>query len=380
MKIKIDLNIQKPDDSNDYYETNISFNYYRDRHTSEFIKFKDFSSDKDPVFSSTRHFLVQLLRNKNGYDFGGAYSNDVDYDAILYIKDCPISIIRKNGRYRLNGKADTLTSICSALARVVFKSCFTENTGVLMQTLFSAMNLPEDIKYVLENRLPYHYFKDFEKQEVRLNVAQIGEKEFAIEIGDGVWGNISLKDLQSFCLYYLHGRKNSKFRMFGIKRLYKFLIGKEPLDSDVKVMKEFLAQNRTEDLVENRAKKLLNDFALKHSDKVKLLFDDEGTPKTMYIKGLDYDWKLTNSYDESRIQKVKAHVRNVSSVSKEWNWIFVCIDNMTKDSSLGDQFVTRALALLNDRFLIERGSISTIRNKLKQKPNENERIDLNEMS
>ena len=53
----------------------------------------------------------------------------------------------------------------------------------------------------------------------------------------------------------------------------------------------------------------------------------------------------------------------------------MCIDNMAKGSSLGDQFAARALALLNDRFTVT--IVNTIKRYLKANANEY-RIDDNE--
>ena len=247
-----------------------------------------------------------------------------------------------------------------------------------MRTLFSALSLSEDIKYILENRVPYHFFNDFEKEEVRLNVAQIGDKEFALEIGDGVWGNMSMKDLQSFCGYYIHNRQNSKFKRMGLKRLYQTIVGSEPLESDIKRMKAFLMQNRTQDLVESRAKQLLTDMANKHPTRIKMVWED-GEPQTMYVVGNEYDWKLENSQYKSDIQMVSTFVYQPSKEDKQWGWTGpICIDNMARGSSLGDQFATRALAVLNDNMTVAR--VNTIKGYLKTKPNKNERVDINEMS
>ena len=62
-----------------------------------------------------------------------------------------------------------------------------------------------------------------------------------------------------------------------------------------------------------------------------------------------------------------------------WRWSGpICIDNMAKGSSLGDQFATRALAVMNDNMTVAR--VNTIKGYLKTKPNKNERVDINEMS
>ena len=384
---KINISIRKPDDGAGYYETYVK---------SDLLKYqrnKTVSSDrsaKDPLHSALKSFFKTVLKqprtNRWGYSNKINWFGEEDFDGVFWVKECPIALSRTNNRYKINGKSESMNTIASAFARVVYKSCFTDNNTQLMKTLFSSLTLSEDIKYVLENRVPYHYFKDFEKQEVRLNVAQIGDKEFAIEIGDGVWGNISMKDLQSFCNYYIHKRNNSKFKRMGLKRLYEALVGKEPLDSDIKVMQEFLAQNRTEDLIENRAKELLRDITKQYPDRIKLIEDDNNEPEAMYIVGNEYDWKLSNSKYKSDIQMVSTFVRQKridyddegNIAEEEWYWSGpICIDNMARGSSLGDQFATRAFALLNDNMTVAR--VSTIKGYLNYKPNENERVDINEV-
>ena len=384
---KIEINIRKPDDGQDYYKTYIQCDLFQTGRST--ITVSPDRSAKDPIHKSMKDMFKGMLKqprqNRWGYSNRTNYFGEGDFNGVFWIRECPLALSRTNGKYKINGKAESMNTIASVFARVAFKACFTEDNTQLMQVLFSSLNLSEDIKYVLENRVPYHYFKDFEKQEVRLNVAQIGDKEFAIELGDGIWGNLSMKDLQSFCNYYIHGRMNSKFKRMGLKRLYQTLVGKEPLDSDIKVMREFLAQNRTEDLIENRAKELLRDITRQYPNRIKLIEDDNGEPQEMYVAGNDYDWKLTNSAYKSEIQKVSTFVRQKriehddnGKEEETWYWAgSICIDNMAKGSSLGDQFATRAFALLNDNMTVVR--VNTIKSYLNYKPNENERVDMNEV-
>lgn len=384
---KINISIRKPDDGVGHYETYVKsdlLQYERDKTVNPD------RSAKDPLHGALKNMFKKILKqpraNRWGYSNKMNWFGEGDFSGVFWIKECPIALSRTNSKFRINGKAESMETIANAFARVAFKSCFTDDNGKLMQTLFTSLSLSEDIKYVLENRVPYHYFRDFEKQEVRLNVAQIGDKEFAIEIGDGVWGNISMRDLQSFCNYYIHGKKNSKFRRMGLKRLYEGLVGKEPLDSDIKVMREFLAQNRTEDLIENRAKELLRDITRQYPDRIKLFEDDNREPETMYIAGNEYDWKLSNSKYKSDIQMVSTFVRQKRDIRNDENEITeeerywsgpICIDNMARGSSLGDQFATRAFALLNDNMTVAR--VNTIKGYLKYKPNKNERVNINEV-
>ena len=68
------------------------------------------------------------------------------------------------------------------------KEKFTEICNIVTSTL----QLPENVKYCLENKVPYHWYELLEYGEdpiqVRLNCQQIGDNEIAIEVSDGVWG------------------------------------------------------------------------------------------------------------------------------------------------------------------------------------------------
>lgn len=178
-------------------------------------------------------------------------------------------------------------------------------------------------------------------------------------------------------------------------------------------MIEFLKQNRTSDLVEKRAIQLVNDLLLQHGSRLKAVYE-KGELQKIYVRGKEYDWMLTNDKFKSQIQMVKTYVRQPKYRDGEfaemmvkyreqlaeyeaelaikdeseltppkmptnsWQWRGpICIDNMTSDSPLGDQFAARALALLNDTFTIK--IVSTIRRYLIKKPNDNERVDFNEM-
>ena len=74
---------------------------------------------------------------------------------------------------------------------------------------------------------------------------------------------------------------------------------------------------------------------------------------------------------------VRQSKTNRENGEKEWLWSRP-IDNMARGSSLGDQFCTRALAVMNDNMTVAR--VNTLKSHLKEKPNENERIELDEMS
>ena len=95
----------------------------------------------------------------------------------------------------------------------------------------------------------------------------------------------------------------------------------------------------------------------------------------MLVRGKICDWVIIDSTYKSSIQKVKTFVYidskyEVKGVkpslgsSQNIDFIYgklrgpICIDNIHTNSSVGDQYVARALALLNDRQTIE--LVSTI--------------------
>lgn len=134
-------------------------------------------------------------------------------------------------------------------------------------------------------------------------------------------------------------------------------------------MMEFLAQNRTQDLIETRAKQLMEELTVKYEGRIKM-FDYENN-SIMLVRGKLCDWVIIDSTYKTNVQKVKTyafihskHFRpgDYSSLKNEFlNGQLrgpICIDNIHENSSVGDQYAARALALLNDDITI--GLIYTI--------------------
>lgn len=371
------IRIKKPDDSQEYFETNITCATHQ---FSEVTTVNFLRSAKDPIQAGLEDFWRNVIsprksnhRYRNGFGF--------KFHHIVFIEGCPVVLAREGIRYQLNGKSYSLATICSALSRITFKSCFEKKPDALLSALYSTLNLPENVKYCIENRAPFHFFQDFEKQEVRLNVAQIDDNMLAIEISDGIWGEITPKQLDSYCNFYLHGKRRGSWKYLSPKSLYTRLMGREPTGAELKVMIAFLLQNRMQDIVDARALELVADMLVQHKGRLSAEYDNEGTLDTLFIRGKDYDWRLTNNKYKSGIQMVSTYVWQpiveiVKSEDDDSNTkIFtepawrgpICIDNMAEGSPLGDQFAARALALLNDSFTIT--IVNTIKRYLAAEPN-----------
>lgn len=380
------LRISKPDDSSGYYECNITcetFCFAPEQRVS-FIR-----QAKDPIQAGLERFWRTVIspRRKNSWRNPNSFKEQFHH--IVFIEQCPVVLSREGIRYQLNGKSYSLATICSALARITYKACFAKDGATLLSSLYATLDLPENVKYCLENRVPYHFHENMIKQEVRLNVMQIDDKMLAMEISDGIWGEITPTQLDSFCNFYLHGKKRGSWKTLGPKKLYTKLMGREPSRAEDKVMRAFLMQNRMQDIVDARALELVADLLKQHAGKIAAKYDSDGTLVTLYIRGKHYDWKLTNNRYKSGIQMVSTFVwqpnidydedeeGNKFKIFTEPKWQGpICIDNMAEGSPLGDQFATRALALINDFHTIN--IVNTIKVYLKAGPNEY-RIDNNDL-
>jgi hypothetical protein len=390
----MELRIYKPDDSRDFFKTTVTcatFSFPKE-HRVSFIR-----SEKDPVQAGLELFWKSALstrggsrraHSRNSVKFGETFNH------VVMIGGCPVVLSREGIRYKLNGKSYSLSTIASALARVTFKSCFEKDSAKLLSGLYATLQLPENVKYCMENRAPYHFHEDYVKIDVRLNVVQIDDKMLAMEISDGVWGEITPQQLDTYCNFYIHGKSRGKWKRLAPATLYKRLMGRSPTDSELKIMIAFLQQNRMQDIVDERAIQLVNDMLVQYKGRLSAVYDDDGTLLELHIRGKDYDWKLTNNKYKSGIQMVSTFIWQpvmerkqhedeetgditYTHVSSEPSWRGpICIDNMSEGSPLGDQFAGRALALLNDSMTIK--IVNTIKSYIAAKPNEY-RVDNNDL-
>ena len=237
------IQISKPDDSGEVYQTEI---------TCETFQFQPVTigSDRsalDPIQAGLEKYWRGILSPKGTrYYRGTGFSKQFNH--LVMINNCPVLLTREGIRYEVNGKSYNLANVASALARLTFKSCFESEPSKLLSALYSTLSLPENVKYCLENKLPYHWVELMESEEeikVRLNCQQIGDNEIAIEVSDGVWGTMTVKQLDVFCNFYKNGKNRGSWVDTSPMELYYKTVGKMPTESQMKVMKAFLQQNRT---------------------------------------------------------------------------------------------------------------------------------------
>ena len=371
----------------------------------------------DPIFSSAKDFFKNAFKKRRyssrRYRWTTrSFRNDPygnDFDVSMTIKGMPISVQKEKARININGHHVSLDTMCGALAKVLVVSFHEDNPMKLFSTLNSFLNMPENIHYVLENKVPYYFYQGGrfgDKIEVRLNVKQIGGDDFALEISDGVWGEISTDDLNTFCNTYRHDKKRGNWTNLSPRDLFYRLIERNPSDSEHELMIEFLKQNRQGDIVEKRAMKLLDETLEKFKHKI-YAEREEDTISAIYVRGQLYDWKIEVGATSSDLQKVRVSVWQpylVNCYTREGEKILdengkhlqvhqqphwrgpICIDNLATGSSLGDQYVSRIMSTMNDKMLVTlvktiksylSGEPDTVRNKdLSSKLN---RDDNNEM-
>ena len=371
------LQIYTPDDSHKYYSTTISVagmnmlwepeHTYRSRYRwgrSNSIHPNQFRQHNEPTIEGIKTWLKSYLKwgTKGRPTFKGLFIIKKG------MNEAQIHCMKMNTTYMIQGMVTTKETAITALARTVYRSCFTNDVKALETYCFNNILLPENVSYALENRAPYHWYKKGIKIDVRFNVSVIGSDECAIEISDGIWAPISVKKLNTYMNYYWKGQKSSSWYRARLtpKKLWKRLMGAEPTEAQLNMMIAFLEQNRTDTLVQERAYQLVKDMSIQYVDRMKVFWEDKMV-KAVVVRGKLADWVITDNQYKSDIQAVSTYLFANSSNPDDakYNPLKgvlkgpICIDNMTKNSSVGDQFAARAFALLNDKITIE--IVSTIK-------------------
>ena len=366
MTVRI-LEILSPTDNQSIsYTTKIEIVNDDDRVINSRINPSMYRQGHEPTIDAIAGYLESLFGTNQRRSRYNSTSTPKEFTFIIKIGESGfICMFHKKGiRYFLNGMSASKGILIRALARTVYKSCFTKEGSELDKYLYKNIHMPENVSYALENRAPFHWYEMGNKTECRFRVNMISENECAMEISDGVWCPISIKDLNIYMEYYWKGNKRGSWKHLSPSRLWNKLLGEFPTESQEKLMLAFLAQNRTKDLVEQRAEELMLELSQLHKDRIKIIerMIDDKKQTYMFVRGKVADWIITNNSYKTDIQMVSTYIYNSIQGEKGIYKIpfgegylggAICIDNMTRHSSIGDQFCARALALLNDEFTIE---------------------------
>lgn len=310
-------------------------------------------------------FFVITFTSK--YDeFNTALVNDLPKDS----SEVEVVISKKGSSYSINGMATPRKHIAPILARILLDvDAKTKRKEVplsrreLRDIVTSSILVPEDIRYVLSTRLPFQYMKEGRTINVRLQVMQISDDDYAIEISSNVWGKISQKDLMTMIGFYRHGKRVGNWKFLSPRTLFTRLMNKEPTEAETKLMMAFLEQNRSEKLVQERAMTLLDDLLVQYPDRVKR--NDSKETIRIIVSGQSSDWLLCGSKSNLKREKIGVQAvstqmlrirnDNVTGLIMHWGHS-ICINSGGKNPSLGDQFASRILSLLNDSMTMSRVS------------------------
>jgi len=298
-------------------------------------------------------------------EFNTALVNNQPKDS----SEVEVVISKKGSSYSINGITTSRKHIAPILARILLdveaktkrkKSKLSRKE--LRNIVTNSILVPEDIRYVLTSRIPYQYMIEGRNINVRLKVMQISDDNYAIEISSNVWGKISQKDLMTMIGFYRHGKRVGNWKFLSPRTLFTRLMNKEPTEAETKLMMAFLEQNRSEKLVQERAMTLLDDLLIQYPDRVKR--NDSKSAIRIIVSGQSSDWLLTGC--KSNLKREKIGVQAVStqmlrintaeeSLYMGWGGS-ICINTGGKNPSLGDQFASRILSLLNDSMTMRRVS------------------------
>lgn len=340
-----------------------------------------------PLWNAFVKWSTNILQSlKKSIDNGESSWTISELNMIL-AKDSEILPIKitysESNKYTINNSIsldeDRATDALSNIMRKVTSSTFDyskyQNVDSLNNLVEDSYSLREDIKHALRQRTPYHFYyinndsTSVEKVDVLLNVKRISDTHCALELSAGVWGDISNDNLLEFIEYYkskkmVLGSHNSKWMQVSPRNLFINTVGRNPSNAEYLLMVNFLQQNRTDEIVASRAKKMLEEIVSNNPTKV-CVVRKEGVKEdsrfthidAIYVRGIDYDWRIIPKPLASAVQagrqSVSVSVLTGSESRKVWSSP-ICIDNTNNNSPLGDQIATRILATMNDKFMLQR--------------------------
>ena len=340
------------------------------------------SGSADPLLANMAKSVDAWFLKKPSWKAPPDSDNDWLSQFTWKYKDGNVSILltRNNGIFKMNGVKKNKKDVASTLSKVILFGIDNRSAIKMGNYIEKNINLPENILYALENRTPYHFYKEGRKVSARLNVELVGSKEVAFEVSDGIWGSTSIKDANTFINSYRFGHARSKkWSNINPRRLWFNLFNREPSDSEVYLMIEWMEQNRTEVMVDKRATQLLKDLSdkydrlhlvdfnepmtttggmVKHtqysntelSDYIKNIknqVDRDGSKSkaryALFVQGKKFDWLVHANNSASKYQQASAILITDTKIEGPF-----CIDNIHDNSSIGDQIASRAMIVMND--------------------------------
>ena len=354
---------------------------------------------EDPVFDNLNRMFDKVVFKS----YGDALENVFCLISWKYVDGMTMVMITKNRGYTINGRKMTKANILGVLSRVVYRSCFIRSAEIMDKYLADLLEVSPNVRYALENKSPYKYFDNVPVTsnpyrrtgiEVRFNTKRISKTHCALELSENIWASISNDDLDKFLNHFRLGKnRGKKWPNISPSKLWEVLFGKPPTESEYAMMKAWLKQNRTDKQIESRSMGLIGEVC-NENDNFYNFKTVEGKIG-MVIRGTLTDWVLfENSASKGSPQRVNIYAykksENVSdddameigidiTIGKKFlhGWLSgpICVNNSVGKVSLGDQFVSRAYTLMNDKLAVR--MVGTLRGHVNSKDeSEINRIDL----
>ena len=386
--MKIKVLVPTPNDNHDeYYKTSMlvrfvpPLNRVRRRntvnHLGEYelkVSSTHMSKSDDPIIENIRQAMRTWFFPRTRLNRFSMLYNDDNQNVIMSRKMdggmFTLHLLFNGSNVRINGVSISKENAEKVVSKIINRLCFESSCERMKEYTEMLLTVPPRVVHALENRTPYRYFRDGERVKVRLNTKRISEKECALEISDSVWIPIKNKDLDSFIKYHKESNNRSKKWNLSPMNLIRTLdieTYSNMSTSAEKVMHHFLDQNRTQKLVEERAQKLLTEMEEKFPTRLKVFMhkdseDDDEPRKSMLVNGELADWVIMPQRRVHNVhQSVEVYAVGGQGPNREHTVALgqydlkgpICIDNVHSNSSIGDQIVSRALALLNDHVAVQ---------------------------
>lgn len=309
----------------------------------------------DPVLESLSKKVEEVLFPHKLYDTNkDNFMNTISFK--YYNGQTKIFYGRTNKRYYINGLPRNKADVVKAISKIILRAALTRCSKQLTTYTLKVTTFPHNVLYALENRTPYHFNHQLRQTEVVINTKLISDDECVLEISDSVWGVLSTKELSTFIDYFKFGKKRSKKWNVGVTNefFWEQTMGSKPTSTELEKMTQWLLQHRTSDIVEDRATKLLFDIAAETPEIDFVQFRNPKN-KALFVHGKYCDWLITYTGDGMKRgnQDVSTHqIVGFSEDKGNWHGMklsgSICIDNVSKGASIGDQLTARALALINE--------------------------------
>ena len=330
---------------------------------------------EDPVFENLNKMFDKTIFKQYGDAIEGNVFCLISWK---YIDGMTMVMITKNRGYTINGRKMTKANILGILSRVVYRSCFIRSAEVMDRYLEDLLEITPNVRYALENKTPYKYFDSTDENpyrrtgiEVRFNTKRISKTHCALELSENIWASISNNDLDKFLNHFRLGKnRGKKWPNISPSTLWEELFGKPATESEYAMMKAWLKQNRTDKQIESRSMGLIDEVC-NENDNFYTFKTEEGKIG-MIISGDTTDWVLfENSASKGSPQRVNIYAyKSLKDISDEQamevgmslsdkrflhGWLSgpICVNNSVGKVSLGDQFVSRAYTLMNDKLAVK---------------------------